>query len=114
MGLPITADIRLCFAPPKFGKAELHMSTNHYIKSSHRKRDVAMKKGTPMANFIFLMATILMRIRGLFRNKKGEVLFRIYAEKEWKLDKAIEIAMREPPIVVSGMILEKYPSYRLV
>jgi len=33
-----------------------------------------MKKGTPMANFIFRIATILMRIRGLFRDKKGEVL----------------------------------------
>ena len=33
-----------------------------------------MKSEKPMANFIFLMATILMRIRGLFRNKKREVL----------------------------------------
>ena len=33
-----------------------------------------MKKEKPMANFIFLMATILMRIRGFFRDKKGEVL----------------------------------------
>ena len=33
-----------------------------------------MKEETPMANFAFLMATILMRIRGLFRNKKAEVL----------------------------------------
>jgi len=33
-----------------------------------------MKEETPMANFTFLMATILMRIRGLFRDKKGEVL----------------------------------------
>jgi len=33
-----------------------------------------MKNETPMTNFIFLMATILMRIRGLFRDKKGEVL----------------------------------------
>jgi len=38
----------------------------------YRKRDVAKEK--PMANFIFLMATILMRIRGFFRDKKGEVL----------------------------------------
>jgi len=44
------------------------------MKLSHRKQDVAIKKETPMANFIFLMATILMRIRGLFRNKKAEVL----------------------------------------
>ena len=33
-----------------------------------------MKKEKPMANFTFRMATIIMRIRGLFRDKKGEVL----------------------------------------
>ncbi|MCD6239169.1 MAG: hypothetical protein J7K51_07610 [Thermotogae bacterium] len=33
-----------------------------------------MKKETPIANFIFLMATIIMKIRGFFRNKKVEVL----------------------------------------
>jgi len=33
-----------------------------------------MKKETPMSDFIFFMATILMRIRGFFRNKKAEVL----------------------------------------
>ena len=44
------------------------------MKSNHRKRDVVMKKETPMTKFIFCIATILMRIRGFFRNKKGEVL----------------------------------------
>ncbi len=43
------------------------------MKSSYRKRDVAVKKETPIANFIFLMATIIMRIQGFFRNKKVEV-----------------------------------------
>ncbi|MCD6194515.1 MAG: class I SAM-dependent methyltransferase [Candidatus Aminicenantes bacterium] len=33
-----------------------------------------MKKETPIANFIFLLATILMKIRGFFRDKKAEVL----------------------------------------
>ena len=33
-----------------------------------------MKRETPMENFIFSIATILMRIRGFFRNKKAEVL----------------------------------------
>ena len=33
-----------------------------------------MKNQTAIANFIFLMATILMRIRGLLCDKKGEVL----------------------------------------
>jgi ubiquinone/menaquinone biosynthesis C-methylase UbiE len=33
-----------------------------------------MKKETPMTNFIFRMMTIVMKIRGIFRNKKKEVL----------------------------------------
>ncbi len=40
--------------------------------------------------------------------KAGDPLITIYAEKEWKLDAAIEIAMRENPVVVSGMVLEVY------
>lgn len=35
---------------------------------------MAERKETAMANFIFRIAIILMRIRGFFRNKKGEVL----------------------------------------
>jgi len=38
--------------------------------------------------------------------KTGDPLLTIYAEKEWKLDNAIEVAKFERPIVVSGMILE--------
>ena len=33
-----------------------------------------MSKDTPMTNFIFRMMTIVMRIRGIFRSKKKEVL----------------------------------------
>ncbi|MEM2346318.1 MAG: AMP phosphorylase [Archaeoglobaceae archaeon] len=40
--------------------------------------------------------------------KAGDPLLTIYAEKDWKLDNAIEIARMERPIVVSGMILEVY------
>ncbi len=46
--------------------------------------------------------------------KVGDPLFTIYAEKEWKLSNAIELAMKDTPIIVSGMILEKYPSFRFV
>jgi AMP phosphorylase len=59
-------------------------------------------------------AGILLFKKMGFHVKKGDVLFRIYAEKEWKLDKAIEVALKEPPVIVSGMILEKYPSYKLM
>ncbi len=57
-------------------------------------------------------AGVLLFKKGGQHVKKGEILFRIYAEKEWKLDKAIEIATKEPPVIVSGMILERFPSYR--
>ncbi len=59
-------------------------------------------------------AGILLFKKGGFHVKKGDVLFRIYAEKEWKLDKAIEVALKEPPVIVSGMILDTFPSYRWV
>ena len=38
MRLPITADILLRFAPPKFGKAELRMSANRYAKPGANER----------------------------------------------------------------------------
>ncbi|MEM4645768.1 MAG: hypothetical protein QW421_06445 [Archaeoglobaceae archaeon] len=38
--------------------------------------------------------------------RTGDPLLTIYAEKDWKLDNAIEILRIEKPIVVSGMILE--------
>ena len=58
---------------------------------------------------------------GIYIHKKkgevvraGEPLITIYAEKSWKLSNAIEFAIENPPVIVSGMILERYPSYRVV
>ncbi|MCD1294725.1 AMP phosphorylase [Methanocella sp. CWC-04] len=39
--------------------------------------------------------------------KKGDGLFTIYAEKEWKLDSAIKESLRNPIMFVEGMILER-------
>lgn len=39
--------------------------------------------------------------------EKGEPLFEIYAEHETKLDEALAIAKRHPPIRIEGMLLEK-------
>lgn len=38
---------------------------------------------------------------------KGDGLFTLYADKEWKLDAAIKESLREPIMYVEGMILEK-------
>lgn len=39
--------------------------------------------------------------------KKGDGLFTVYADKEWKLDAAIKESLRNPIMYVEGMILEK-------
>jgi len=39
--------------------------------------------------------------------KKGDGLFTIYADKEWKLDAAIKESLRDPIMFVEGMVLEK-------
>lgn len=44
--------------------------------------------------------------------KKGEKLFTIYAEKGWKLTNAIEKAREEFPLIIEGMVLERYPRYQ--
>ncbi|MCS7132060.1 MAG: hypothetical protein NZ934_04975, partial [Hadesarchaea archaeon] len=38
---------------------------------------------------------------------KGEPLFEIYAEHEKRLDEALALARRCPPIRIEGMLLEK-------
>lgn len=39
--------------------------------------------------------------------KKGDGLFTIYADKEWKLDAAIKESLRDPILFVEGMVLER-------
>lgn len=39
--------------------------------------------------------------------KKGEVLYTIYADKEWKLSKAMKIAEESRPVMVSGMLISR-------
>jgi AMP phosphorylase len=49
---------------------------------------------------------LLHKKKGEYVNK-GDGLYTLYAEKEWKLDAAIKESLREPIMYVEGMILEK-------
>ncbi|MDD1677199.1 MAG: AMP phosphorylase [Methanomicrobiales archaeon] len=55
-------------------------------------------------------AGILLHVKGGSHVKAGDPLFTIFAEKEWKLDYANDLTGQIPPMIVSGMILESYPS----
>ncbi|MGA9098711.1 MAG: hypothetical protein WB392_07235 [Methanotrichaceae archaeon] len=41
--------------------------------------------------------------------KKGEPLITIFSSSDWELDSAVKDAKKQMPIVVEGMLLERYP-----
>ena len=48
------------------------------------------------------------------RVRKGDPIFTIYAEREWRLERAIEVGRVLMPVVVEGMVLERIPPERWV
>ena len=42
--------------------------------------------------------------------EKGEPIFTIYADRGWRLDKAIETARQLMPLIVEGMLIDRIPS----
>lgn len=48
------------------------------------------------------------------RVKKGDPIFTIYAEREWRLSRAIEVGRALMPVVVEGMVIERIPQDRWV
>lgn len=45
---------------------------------------------------------------------KGETIFTIYAEHEWKLQEALTLAIRLEPIRIQGMVLARVPAFSRV
>jgi len=45
---------------------------------------------------------------------KGETIFTIYADNEWKLQEAVKLAIRLEPIEIQGMVLARVPSFSRV
>jgi AMP phosphorylase len=76
-----------------------------YIREVSNKRLVAACRlaGAPHDKGAGIL---LNKKKGEYVNK-GDGLFTIYADKEWKLDTAIKESLREPIMYVEGMILEK-------
>jgi AMP phosphorylase len=44
--------------------------------------------------------------------KKGEPLITICSGSDWELESAVKEAKRQMPVVVEGMLLERYPRVR--
>jgi len=48
------------------------------------------------------------------RVRKGDPIFTLYADRSWRLERAIEVGRTLMPVVVEGMILERIPAERWV
>ncbi|MDP7260437.1 MAG: AMP phosphorylase [archaeon] len=54
-------------------------------------------------------AGVLLHAKGGTRVKKGDALYTIYAEEDFKLKDAEELALKTKPVLVEGMLLEDIP-----
>ncbi len=48
------------------------------------------------------------------RVRKGDPIFTIYADREWRLERAIEVGRTLMPVLVEGMVIERVPPERWV
>jgi len=59
-------------------------------------------------------AGLLVHAKKGTRVRKGDPIFTIYAEREWRLSRAIEVGRALMPVVVEGMVIERIPQDRWV
>ena len=45
------------------------------------------------------------------RLKRGDPIFTLYAERKWRLEKALEIARTLRPVIVEGMLIDRVPAH---
>ncbi len=99
---------------PKVTSDQVHVGENvatvlspqdGYVLEIYNKRLVAVCR-TAGAPHDKGTGILLHRKKGEYV-KKGDGLFTLYADKEWKLDAAIKESLRDPIMYVEGMVLEK-------
>ncbi len=59
-------------------------------------------------------AGLVLNKKGGNNVDKGETLFTIYSEHEWKLQEALNLAIRLEPVKIQGMILARVPAFSRV
>lgn len=58
-------------------------------------------------------AGILLHVSKGERVKEGDILFEIFSESEYKLERAIRLANELKPVTIEGMLLQRIPEYRI-
>lgn len=58
-------------------------------------------------------AGILLNVTRGTKVERGDVLFEIYSDAEYKLEQSLKIATQMQPVVLEGMLLKKIPEYTI-
>jgi AMP phosphorylase len=90
--------------------ADLDVPEGGYVAGVRNKTliQIARAAGSPKEHGAGL---ILHHKRG-DKLQPGEAVLTIYAESQFKLDQALALARKSPPVIVEGMILERIPGIR--
>lgn len=88
----------------------IHAPTSGYVIEMNNKSLITLARiaGAPHDRG----AGILLHAKKGKLIKTGEPLFTIYADRSWRLQKAIEEGRRLMPVLVEGMLLDRVPSTR--
>lgn len=87
---------------------EVHAPASGYVVALNNKSLIQLARiaGAPHDHG----AGILLHAKKGVQVKKGDPIFTIYAEKAWRLQKALEEGRRLMPVVVEGMLLDRIPT----
>jgi AMP phosphorylase len=87
---------------------EVHAPISGYVVALDNKALISLARtaGAPHDNG----AGLYLHAKKGTRVKKGDAIFTIYADKGWRLQKAIEEGRRLMPVVVEGMLLDRIPA----
>lgn len=76
--------------------------------NNHSLISIARTAGSPADQG----AGLYLHAKRGFSLSKGDPIFTIYADRKWRLDKAVEIARRLHPVMVEGMLIDRVPNIK--
>ncbi len=91
--------------------AEFHSPDEGYVTQINNRSIVAIARaaGAPRDKG----AGILLNVSLGAKVKRGDLLYQVYAESEYKLEQAAKIANQLRPVLLEGMLLQRIPGYEV-
>ncbi len=90
-------------------KEEFHAQDRGYVTNIDNRSivNIARTAGSPKDKG----AGILLHASKGLKVAKGDLLFEVYSESEYKLDQAVKLAQQHNPFILEGMLLQRIPGF---